>query len=81
MSTVHYEHGRYHLHLELSEDAQKSESQQNSITSDNDVLFSHLKNDEFMVTFYNQYVSEINSPYINVSMDVIIPSPLLPPES
>ena len=80
MATVHYENGRYHLHVELMDEAQKNESKQSTILSNDDALFSHLKNDEFSFTFYTQDVSEINSPYINVSTDVTIPLPLLPPE-
>lgn len=80
MATIHYENGRYHLHLELSEEAKTSNTQQGSTFSDNEALFSHLKNDELVFHFYTQTISEINSLYSNVPTDVTIPTPLLPPE-
>lgn len=79
-ATVHYENGRYHLHLELNEDAQKSESKQNTTFSSNEVLASHTKSDELKLKHFFKTISEINSPYINVSTDVNIPTPLLPPK-
>jgi hypothetical protein len=80
MATVHYENGRYHLHMELSDEAQKNESKQNPSFSDNEVLVSHIKSDELGLQHFFKTISEINSPYINVSTDVNIPMPLLPPE-
>ena len=79
-ATVHYENGRYHLHIELNDEAQQSESKQNPSFSSNEVLASHLKSNELILNHFFQTISEINSPYINVSTDVNIPSPLLPPE-
>ncbi len=79
-ATVHYENGRYHLHIELNDEAQQSESKQNPSFLSNEVLASHLKSNELILNHFFQTISEINSPYINVSTDVNIPSPLLPPE-
>ena len=80
MATVHYENGRYHLHMELSDEAQKSESKQTPSFFDNDVLAFHLKSDKLELQHFFKNISEINSPYVNVSTDVNIPTPLLPPE-
>ena len=80
MAEVHYENGRYHLHMELNEEAQKNESKQSTSFSNNDVLASHLKSEELILQPFFKTISEINSPYVNVSSDVNIPTPLLPPE-
>lgn len=80
MATVHYENGRYHLHVELSDEAQKNESKQSPVFLNNEVLASHLKSEILLLQHFFQTISEINSPYINVSTDVNIPALLLPPE-
>lgn len=80
MAAVHYENGRYHLHMELSEEAKKTESKQTPSVSNNDVFAFHIKSDNLKLHPFYKSISEINSPYINVSTDVKIPIPMLPPE-
>lgn len=80
MATVHYENGRYHLHMELNDEAKKETSKQNPYLSDNETLALHIKTEELILTPCVKIISEIYSPYINVSTDVNIPTPLLPPE-
>ena len=79
-ATVHYENGRYHLHIELNDEAQKQDSKQSPLISSNESLASHLKTNELVLNILPQNITEVNTPYINVSTDVIIPKPLLPPE-
>ena len=78
-ATVHYEHGRYHIHLEINE-AQKDNSTKIPVISNNDLLAIHIKNDELVLSVIHQPVSEIHSPYTNIPTDVSIPRPLVPPE-
>ena len=79
-ATVHYEHGRYHIHLELSEEAQKSNSTKSPVISTTDLLATHLKNDELVLSVMLQPISEINSPCVNVLTDVNTQKPVMPPE-
>jgi hypothetical protein len=80
MSTVHYENGKYHLHMELSDEVKKSESKQNPVFSNYETLAFHVKSETLIFKPFFKVISEINSPYINISTDVNIPAPLLPPE-
>lgn len=79
-ATVHYENGRYHLHIELNDEVQKQDSKQNPSFSNTEVLASHIKSNELVLHHFFKTISEINSPYINVSTDVNIAMPLLPPK-
>ncbi len=79
-ATVHYEHGRYHIHLELNEEAKKNDSTKNPVISANDLLATHIKNDPLVLLSILQPVSEINSPYINILTDVNTQKPIIPPE-
>ncbi len=79
MATVHLENGRYHLHLELNDEAKKSDSKQNAAVTSHEVLAAHIKTNEILLTYFLYKILEINSPYINVSTDVYISTPLLPP--
>ncbi len=78
MATVHLENGRYHLHLELNEEAKKSDSKQSAVIS-HEMLAAHIKTNEVLFIPFLYPTMEVNSPYINVSTDVYISTPLLPP--
>lgn len=79
-TVIHLENGKYHLHYELMEEAQKSGSQPTMLLTNAEPLFSHLKNDDFLFRFYTKTIREINSIHFNALTDVIIPHLLPPPK-
>ena len=79
-ASIHYENGKYHMHIELQQEAQKTDSERASTVSENDFLLTHIKTEAVTFSFYNQTISEINSPYLNSTQDIFIPTVLLPPE-
>lgn len=81
MATVHYEHGRYHLHLELKDDAKSNESKSNALTSAYEALPAHTPSQELILAPFTKQISEVHSPYINVSTDVMLSSPFQPPRA
>jgi len=80
LATIHYENGKYHMHLELQDEVKKTDTKHVPVFSINDVLYAHVKTNKVLLQPFFYTISEINSPYINVSTDVNIPTPLLPPE-
>lgn len=80
MATVHYENGRYHLHMELNEEAKANDSKQTAVTNDEN-LANHIQSEELFFTPFTKQISEIHSPYINVTTDVLLPNPFQPPQA
>lgn len=79
MATVHYENGKYHVHTELQQEAQKSEPQKKSTAGDSETLSLHVKSEDTLFELYLQQLSQVTSPYIDGHADVILSMPLLPP--
>jgi hypothetical protein len=80
MATIHYENGRYHMHLELQQEITKSENKQVPVFSINESLAIHIKSDDIKFEVYLQKITEINTPYIDTPIDLFISSPFLPPQ-
>lgn len=80
IATVHYENGKQHIHLELIKEASKPASKQTPLLSNSDSFLVHIKSD--CVTFipYTKQIMEINTPYLDVPIEIIISTPQLPPE-
>lgn len=81
MATVHYEKGRYHLHLELAQDAQSNDSNPAAPTSAYDMLPAHVSTQELVFTPFTKQLSEIRSPYMHIPTDVLPASPFQPPRA
>lgn len=81
MATVHYEKGRYHLHLELKQDAKSSEPNPNALAFAYETLPAHTATQEFHFIPFTKQISEIHSPYIDVPTDVMLASPFQPPRA
>lgn len=79
MATVHYENGKYHVHTELQQEAQKSEPQKTPAFSNDDTLSTHLQAESLSLAVYQQQISEIAPSYNDDCKDVILPTPILPP--
>jgi hypothetical protein len=81
MATVHFENGRYHLHLELKEDAKSNDNKPGALTANYEVLAAHIPTQELTLDPLTKQISEIHSPYIDVSTDVMLSSPFQPPQA
>ncbi len=80
IATIHYENGKQHIHLELIKEATKSTSKQTPLLSSNESLLVHVKSDCVTFKTYTKQIMEINTPYLNVPIEIIISIPQLPPE-
>ncbi|MBC7696545.1 MAG: hypothetical protein H7141_14000 [Burkholderiales bacterium] len=80
MATVHYENGRYHIHLELKEVAEKNNSAQSTAPSENESIFTHVKAEETNFVCFFQKTMEINTPYKINPIDLFQTPPFLPPK-
>lgn len=80
MATVHFENGRYHLHLEMKEDAKSNDTKQQAVTA-YEVLAVHTQTQELLFIPFTKQISEVYSPYINVPTDVMLSNPFQPPQS
>lgn len=81
MASVHYEKGRYHLHLELKQDAKSNDSNPNALASAYEMLPAHTATQELSFTPHTKQLSEIHSPYIYVPTDVMLTRPFQPPRT
>ncbi len=80
VATVHYEKGKYHIHLELIEAKEQNNSQEAPAVSESGCIASHIKTEEMNVHCVLQYMMEINTPYENHSIALFQTPPFLPPK-
>lgn len=82
MATVHYENGRYHLHLDLKEDAKSNDIKTGvPAATAYEVLAAHIPTQQLTLTPLTKQISEIHSPYIHVPTDVMLSNPFVPPQA
>lgn len=79
MATVHYENGKYHVHTELQQEAQKNEPQKSPAFANDETLSTHLQTDILTLAVYRPLITSFAFAYNDDCKDVILPMPILPP--
>ena len=81
ITNLHYENGKYHMHLELLQEAKESIPKHSPLLSNTEFLFSHIKSPSFIFKKDEQQITEINTPYLDVPIEITMSTPKLPPKS
>jgi len=83
LSTVHYENGKYHLHIELAKNANENRTERPGNTSQgvDEFLASHLKSEKLLFEAYTSIASLIPLPEVQQPVDILIQAVIPPPEA
>ena len=80
MATVHYENGRYHIHLELKEEV-KNNAKKSPIISIKDNLPVHIQVENLKSEIYFLKMTEVLTPYLIAPIDLFTSPPFIPPKA
>jgi hypothetical protein len=83
LATVHFENGKYHVHAELAQQAEKDNPTKNSNTPSSifEVLAKHLRNETAALIVDRVCISKIVFPSINFPVDISVEFPTPPPKA
>lgn len=80
VAAVHYENGRYHIHLELKEQVATNDTK-TPIESAFETVSSHIQSERLKSDGYFQNEIEVNTPYLIVSIELFSYPPFTPPKA
>ncbi len=80
MASVHYENGRYHIHLELKEEV-KNNTENIPVISEKDNLSVHVKSNNLQSEHYFLKAMEVLTPYLIAPIDLFTSPPFIPPKA
>ncbi len=83
LATVHFENGKYHIHAELQQAAETTDSKSTPlISSFFDTLSNHLKTETTIsLNLFPITLSKPQFPSINFPVDICLKSPTPPPKA
>ncbi|MES2565818.1 MAG: hypothetical protein V4565_03065 [Bacteroidota bacterium] len=80
MASVHYENGRYHIHLELKEEV-KNTTEKAPVISEKDNFSVHVKSNNLQSEHYFLQAIKVLTPYLIASIDLFTSPPFIPPKA
>lgn len=81
ISTVHYENGKYHLHIELAQQADENKTEKNTNAPGDEFLALHLKSDAPLFEAYSNPKTIFFLPETQQPAEVVIQAVIPPPEA
>ena len=80
IATIHYENGKQHIHLELVKELLEGKTKQTPVLMSHESFLVHLKTTHLTFKSYTTIITNINTPYINNLIEIVVSPPLLPPK-